>query len=221
MKRLLCVLILVSLAFAPKAKQGGGNALPVLSLDAHAWTTIAAQTTVQLSNEADGSLAFDFPVGEDFGPSINYLYSPMRKGSNLSAYSMLQVALTVVTTGAPVFHFKFEDYNLGNVPANTRPFIWANRNSFNDGSRWWAIDPAKYTLAEGSTTIIVQLTPDQWSGVNGERADSSAQALQWWGAALQNVSSLGLTFGGGSFFGHGVNQSGGTAKFVLTNVQVQ
>lgn len=39
--------------------------------------------------------------------------------------------------------------------------------------------------------------------------------------ALLNVSRLGLTFGGGCSFGHGINVRGGSAKFLLTGYAVQ
>jgi hypothetical protein len=33
----------------------------------------------------------------------------------------------------------------------------------------------------------------------------------------ENVGNIGMTFGGGCFAGHGVNISGGTARFSLTS----
>ena len=59
------------------------------------------------------------------------------------------------------------------------------------------------------------LTPDQWSSVYGKTGNYDATALAGFRDALANLGHIGMTFGGGCFFGHGVNVSGGTARFVL------
>ena len=100
-----------------------------------------------------------------------------------------------------------------------RPFIWAHQNSPGDFDRWWS-NPIAFELSAGSATITVPLAPDQWSSVNGKVGNADAGALAGFQSALKAVSSLGLTFGGGCFFGHGVDVSGGTARFVLLKYEV-
>jgi hypothetical protein len=46
-------------------------------------------------------------------------------------------------------------------------------------------------LADGEYTMTVELSPDQW------------------------------TFGGGCFFGHGLNVSGGGARFIMTRFELK
>jgi hypothetical protein len=49
----------------------------------------------------------------------------------------------------------------------------------------------------------------------GEFGTLSATTQAGFAATLASVSQIGMTFGGGCFFGHGVNVSGGTAAFEL------
>ena len=65
------------------------------------------------------------------------------------------------------------------------------------------------------------LTPDAWSSVNGKYGNANPQVQYEFEKALLNVSRLGVTFGGGCSFGHGINISGGTATFLLTDYRIQ
>ena len=49
----------------------------------------------------------------------------------------------------------------------------------------------------------------------GERNGSGFKEL------LGKMGNIGLTFGGGCFFGHGVNVSGGSAKFIVTGFAIR
>ena len=62
----------------------------------------------------------------------------------------------------------------------------------------------------------VPLKPDQWSSVEGQLGNANAQATAGWNQALKKVQYLGLTFGGGCFFGHGISVSGGTATLTIS-----
>jgi hypothetical protein len=185
-----------------------------LSLQANVWTTISDPSDFRLENDQNGSLAFDFPA--DPG-SMNYLYNtrPPR-----SIGGVMIVSLRVTTTGAVLFNYMTEPFNTCQTPAHVRPFVWANANASGDNDRWWS-NPASYQLAAGSATLTVPLTPGRWSNVNGTFGTSSPAALAAFTAALRNVSSLGLTFGGGCFFGHGINVKGGTARFVLSEYRIE
>ncbi len=155
---------------------------------------------------------FDFPADG----SINYLYN-VRPPREISGSVSMSVQVT--TTGPVVFNYMTEPFNTCPTPASVRPFIWANRNSFAEFDRWWS-NPTALTLAPGSATLTVRLAPDQWSSVNGKFGNADAASQAAFTNALRNVSSLGLTFGGGCFFGHGVNVQGGSARFALVSYQV-
>jgi len=64
----------------------------------------------------------------------------------------------------------------------------------------------------------VALDPGQWTDTNGNLGTSDPIRFA---AALADPMTIGLTFGGGCFFGHGVYIDGGTARFILTSYVVQ
>jgi len=213
---LLIVAVWVSCAGNPIASSGlptPGASGGVLSLSTNLWTTISGPQNFTLINHASGSLIFDFPSEPG---SMNYLYNTRPPGT---IAGRVIVSLQVTTTGVPIFNYMLEPGNTCVTPATVRPFLWAHQDSPAEFDRWWARSVA-YELAAGSTTMTVPLNADQWSSVNGKLGNADAGAMAGFDAALKAVSSLGLTFGGGCFFGHGVNVSGGTARFVLTKYEV-
>jgi len=54
----------------------------------------------------------------------------------------------------------------------------------------------------------------------GKSGDDDATALAGFQDALGNLGRVGMTFGGGCFFGHGVNVSGETARFALISYTI-
>jgi hypothetical protein len=82
-------------------------------------------------------------------------------------------------------------------------------------------NPIAQPLAVGRRTLTVPVAPSQWSSVLGKVGNVDGVARAGFESAVRNVSSLGLTFGGGCFFGHGVNVQGGTARFVLVNYEIR
>lgn len=185
-----------------------------LALDAGDWTVVSDPDSLGLENDEHGRLVFDFPV--DAG-SMKYLYY-RRPPQAIGGAVML--SLQVVTPAPVVFIYRTEPSNTCERPATVRPFIWARSNGTGEGDRWWS-NEAAYPLAAGSATLTVPLTPDQWSNVSGKLGTTDGATRAAFDAALRDVSSLGLTFGGGCFFGHGVNTHGGTARFVLSDYRTQ
>jgi hypothetical protein len=184
-----------------------------LSLRTSDWDTISDPAKFPLSNDERGDLVFDFPANG----SMNYLYN-VRPPKVISG--TVSVSLQVTTTGPVVFNYMTEASNTCVTPASVRPLIWANRNSYDEFDRWWS-SSIGYQLAAGLATLTVPLTPDRWSSVFGKSGNADAAAQAGFTNALRNVSSLGLTFGGGCFFGHGVNVQGGRAQFALVSYQIQ
>jgi hypothetical protein len=87
--------------------------------------------------------------------------------------------------------------------------------------RWWSRD-FSYQLqpTNGSLTLTVPLTPDQWSSVLGEVGKTSAAATAGFADTLKNVGGIGMTFGGGCFAGHGVYLNSGNATFTVTDFRI-
>jgi hypothetical protein len=55
----------------------------------------------------------------------------------------------------------------------------------------------------------------QWTSVFGEKANESATATAGFKQAMANLGSVGFSFGGGCFYGHGVHVSGGDVRFAV------
>ena len=79
---------------------------------------------------------------------------------------------------------------------------------------WWA-DAAFSVLANGTVTISAVVDPaGQWSDWNGQPSAANVTAFT---AAAENVTAVGVSFGGGCFFENGVGTTDGSGSFTLTN----
>lgn len=184
-----------------------------LSLQAGGWQTISDPDPFPLATNSAAHLEFDFPSSG----SMHYLYTP----STLTTLrGTVVVSLRVVTSGSVVFNSLDPITSSCSIPASVRPFLWANNNGNGAYDRWWS-NPRSFPLADGSATIAVPLSPESWSSVNGQFGNADSAARFAFDKALLNISRLGLTFGGGCSFGHGINVRGGSAQFQLTGYAIQ
>ena len=183
-----------------------------LSLQTSGWQTLGSPDPYPLSND-NAALALDFP---NSGGSINYLFASRAVRE---IRGTLVVSLRVDTTGPVVFEFLSEPSNCG-IPASVRPMIWANGNGSSANDRWWS-NPRSYALASGAATVSVPISSESWSNVNGTYGNASTAVGIEFSRAVRNVSSLGLTFGGGCSFGHGVFVRNGTARLTLTEFAIR
>lgn len=173
-----------------------------------------------------GTWYFDFPVDPNYPAciasqncnSVGYV-TDFHSGPVSHSVSM---TFQIVTTGAPVFNYVMESDNTCNTPATVRLFLERKHDDLaEEFYRWWA-NPVGYELqpTSGGVTLTVPLTPDQWSSVYGKFGNYNATTLAGFQDVLTNLGRAGMTFGGGCFFGHGVNVSGGTARFVLISYTI-
>jgi hypothetical protein len=125
--------------------------------------------------------------------------------------STLTLRFHIETTGGVQFQPLLSPDNVCNSPATVRPIIQRIGDDMTLGKgpdyRFWG---PPITLADGGVDVTVPLAPDQWINVNGQYSPAG------FAEALAKVWRIGVTFGGGCFAGHGVNISGGTAKFTMT-----
>ena len=213
-RRLLRRLFLITFFFTacasgPTTPTGPSTTL-TLPLTSSAWQTISDPQPFPLRNEGT-SLVFDFPSSG----SMHYLFTPSPVAAIRGA---IVVSVQVTTSGAPVFEPL--DTSFCNLPPSVRPFLWANANGNGDFDRWWS-NPRAYPLAAGTATITVPLQAEHWSSVNGRFGHEDAATRFAFEKALLNVTRLGLTFGGGCSFGHGIRVSGGTATFALSEYAIR
>ena len=172
---------------------------------------------------ADGAgWSFNFPVYDQLPMNcnkdrscghINHITTPVNAAITATVLTM---TFRVETTGAPFFQYALNPNNTCTNPAAVRLFIQRQGDTLevdHEFYRWWSKAAAKLTA--GTVTLTVPLMPDQWLSVLGKAGDVDQIATAAFRAALQNVGNIGMTFGGGCFAGHGVNSSGGTARFSL------
>jgi hypothetical protein len=201
------LLAAIAASCSPTAPSSTPASIPLLS---SAWETISDPQPFPMSNDG-AALTFDFPSTG----SMHYMFtaSPLR-----AIRGTLVVSLQITTSGSVLFT-PIDQANCG-IPPTVRPMIWANDNGFGDYDRWWS-NPRAFTLASGTATISVPLTPESWSSVFGQYGNADPTVKFNFDKALLNVTRLGLTFGGGCSFGHGISVRGGSARFALTSYQIQ
>lgn len=189
----------------------------VLTLAPATWQFSA--TTPMTSYSSGSALAFNFPVEDGNHPTVNYFWTPQTR-----PMSGAMTALFGVTVSNPnvVFNYAFEPGNTCVFPAHVRLLMARNdytkvNNKNFEFTRWWS-NPQAVQLAPGSFELVVPLTPDNWSDIYGQSGSANPDQFA---LALQHPAMLGFSFGGGCFFGHGVNTSNGTATFVVINYYAQ
>lgn len=183
-----------------------------LTLESDKWDTISTPRPFPMPNDG-AALTFEFPA-EGAG-SMHYMHAPSPL---LTLRGTLIVSLQITTTG-PVL-FQPVDLSDCQLPPSVRPLIWANNNGEGAFDRWWS-NPQSIRLAAGAQTLEVALIPANWSSVLGVQANKDVPTTYLFEKALLNVSRLGLTFGGGCSFGHGISVRGGSARFALTSYTVR
>jgi hypothetical protein len=197
-----------------------------LPLDARAWLTYAwntqpssgnsRQMKFPLGNTPDGDLLLVFPDADAGAGWLSYLYS--RDGYDVRGATQVRAEVTLTAlSGTPTFVYPTAN-NPCIYPPHMRLFLFASPASghWNDPQgRWWS-NPLAEELRPGVFTLTTPLDPAYWSGVYGQAATETAETLAGFNAVKAN-GQLGMTFGGGCFFGHGVGTSGGTVLFDLSS----
>lgn len=155
-------------------------------------------------------------------PQVDYVLAPYTASITGKSYLTMTIRV-VVTSGNPVFNYQTELGNTCVYPAHVRAVVWSCAEScgkqligVDPYGRWWSNPVAvELNAATGLATVNVPIDPSQWSSVYGEVGNASPSALAGWLATMGAPGKVGMTFGGGCYFGHGVNVSGGTAQFEL------
>lgn len=146
--------------------------------------------------------AFAFPTG---ARDVDYLTAP---AGVLMGGKSITVSGKIVTD--PGVHFFGTDpKDTGNTPPSFHLFIQARGDQClcNDFGRWWSV-PQKVDLENGTFRLRVALKPSAWQSVFGHMGDSSLAARRGFLAVLARPFRIGVTFGEGNNFGHGVRANG-------------
>lgn len=230
LKGVFMKLKLIAAAFVAVLGMYAAKPTPEISLNGSDWQYLGTSSSVGRHpvNLSTGGWFFNLPVYDDtttpcwdsidcswFGYAFTPYKIPIRIGSTVS------VRIQVNVTGSPEFRYQTEEGNTCvGIPTSVR-FLVIRGNSLRGAyDRWWS-NPARIDLGAGPATLSVPVDPALWSSVYGEFGTSNATALAGFNAAMSRPSYVGLTGGGGCFFGHGIFVRGGTAQFQLLDYKIQ
>lgn len=172
------------------------------------------QNGVPVQFDAEWRPFFWFPNNP---PGANYLLTETG-GPIRGPY--VAMGYTVTTTGNPIFDYRTAANNMGgDGRGNVRLFIQRRGDDLGAQGdkqyyRFWAVGAVRQ-LEAGSYAISATLDPSSWSSVFGVRGD---QAPEQFAATLKDAEFVGVTFGGGSFFGHGCYTHEGSAMFRVDSI---
>ena len=143
--------------------------------------------------------SFYFPQSD----GVHYVSTPVTPRALISS-STVRMAFAIVGDA------KFTATE-GDAPARVRLFLQRRGDTWNrEYYRWWSVEYVDLRI--GSYILAADLTGQQWLSVYGKRGEDPEPA-QGFAAALADVASIGMTFGG-TFAGHGVYATG-QARFIL------
>jgi hypothetical protein len=176
---------------------------------------IRYSTGVKLNDPVRGQeFSFDFPL---LPGSVHYITKPVT----LTARGSASATFTITTTGNPVFDYRTAPNNTCNASAAVRLFLQRRGDDMSGKGpyefyRWWS--NAGTVLKQGTFTVDVPLQPALWTSVFGKHGDTNPGAFA---AAMADLGNIGVTFGGGCFFGHGVRILKGSAVFTMDRFNVR
>ena len=103
------------------------------------------------------------------------------------------------------------------TPANVRLYFQTdNSGGFAFTHYWWS-NPESSVLANGTLTLTANVVPPVWSDWNGQNGATQTPGFL---DAASNVTTVGLSFGGGCFFENGVGTTDGSGTFQLDSFTV-
>ncbi len=152
-------------------------------------------------------------------PGAHYLTT--NSPSLAGAKSLLMTGSVTLSKGAS-FNYRTEPSNNGGgLPAGFRFLIHAQGDDClcHEYGRWWSTDSVP--LKRGPFVLKAPLVPSHWSSVFGKKATANGRALAGWRSAVAHPARIGITFGGGNFYGHGVNVRNGRATMTVASVKVK
>lgn len=146
------------------------------------------------------------------GAWVGYQYTPVSL--NLAIGTVINATGSITTTGSPVFQYLDNTDNVCVAPAAWRLWFWGTASSDGDG-RWWYDPPVVLQAGPFNISAVINYDAGGWSNALGVAAGASAASMALFDEARTSVAQIGGTYGGGCFYGHGVNVAGGTAEFIL------
>jgi hypothetical protein len=170
----------------------------------------------RIPQKIPGGIAFAFLDTPD--TALLVTSHPSYNGNLLGDLTGKTITARVGVTVDPTAVFKYygEPDGCGRQ-ANVRFYFQTDTGGkFEETDYWWSnpISVDLDALKSGDQTISVTIAPSNWSDFYGH-AGSDAGYTDAFNAAVQDVQTVGLSFGGGCFFENGVGIEPGTGSGVF------
>lgn len=131
---------------------------------------------------------------------------PAYNGTLLGDLTDKTVSTSIVisaTGGTFIYYGETSPPGCGRL-ANVRLYFSTNNNELGESQYWWS-NPVSYPLADGGSTVLsTSLSAATWSDRDGHLGSYDAAHTTSFAAAVADVQHIGLSFGGGCFFGKSV-----------------
>lgn len=188
---------------------GGGEsatAAPTqaLSMDAAAWSFRFSPGMPEHPMAAiGGGWQFDFPAQD----GAHYLTAPLTA-------SVLGKTITVTVQIIGDAVYTWPDDHCAGSPAKAHIMVERQGDDLRAASgRWWADVPL--TLQAGASVVSVPVAQGRWTNVDGQFDPFGFDD------AMTHPGFVGVTFGGGCFFGHGVWLQSGASRMIVRDFTIQ
>ena len=141
---------------------------------------------------------------------INYLLSGINPDRFATAQALSVYYKTEIVSGRP--KFVSLDGTGPMLPGFNLMIEAEDDNMRSEFGRYWS-KPRAVLLPNTVASLHVPLAPGLWSDVEGK---PSTEHLPRW--AGKRIGKLGITFGGGNSYGHGLTVLGGVVRFTLSKL---
>ncbi len=188
-----------------------------------------SNSEIKLSFQKSGGMSWTIPLsGANKSPGAPYVtgewagYLQFQHAHSIQTLPALTGAITIqgsVSTSSPsiVFNYNSESFNTCPNPASLHVYF-EGINAEGVTWRYWNVNPI--LLAAGAFSWSGTMDSSQWADINGQSANMDAAHLADFDSSRSSNYFIGATHGGGCFYGHGVNTSGGTATVTITSFAV-
>lgn len=173
-----------------------------------------AGATKEWAASYSSGVVLSYPSGSEFSfqmPSDGHV-NMITKSGQIPGKS-ISVSGKITASGG---QFNSLDKCEGGLPPTAH--VYLEKDMGGEFGRWWS-NPEMIVLKDGSFTLTVPIQPSSWSNVSGKMGTESPNEFADF--MRQKPYRMGLTFGGGCAFGHGVRYRNGKATFTLTKFSTQ
>ncbi len=180
-----------------------------------------AHLSVQVANvAADGSVSFTFPAT----PDAAYL-TTAKSGTGDLTGGTISATVGISAAGGTTFE-NYNDYCGTQIPTVGLYFQTSSTGGFNPSAYWWSTTRVPVTdLVDSTMPLSTVLSGANWSNYYGQAGDSNSSYTEggttypapapYFTAAVANITSWGVSFGGGCHYASGVGTPTGSATFTL------